>query len=327
MRRRAVLLGLGAGLAAARARAENGPVRRIAVLSGGGRADDADSLARVAALKEELAELGWTEGRNLRFDLEWTDGRAERIEAAARRVVERRPDVIVTSSTPAAIALARATRTIPVVMATIVDPVGLGIVASLARPGANLTGFTLVDLDLLPKWPDVLREVAPGLARAALIYNPQTTPFYPEVMRKLAPSSRDGVPMHLVAIERPEEIEAVVARIAAAPGTGLVMLPNPLLNAERRRIAAATGRLRVPSISVFRDYAAQGGLMAYGPDILAIYRRAAEYVDRILRGAEPGSLPVQSPLRYELAINLRVASALGLTVSSSLLGRADEVIE
>jgi putative ABC transport system substrate-binding protein len=328
MRRRDVLAGLGASAVAWPARAQDGRMRRLGILMGGRGASDPEGQARLAAVRAGLAEHGWTEGRNLEIELRWAAGDLGRIKAAAAEIVALKPDVILANATPAIGALIEVTKTIPIVFAQIVDPVGLGYVTSLARPGGNVTGFTFVDLDFIRKWPEVLRELAPGLDRAALLFNPATTPFYAGFLQTLEASRQPGqVPFVAAPVARLEDLESVVADVASHAGAGLVIPPNPLIGAHRGRVAALATRHRLPSIAVYREYAPDGGLMSYGPNSLDIFRRSTNYIDRILRGADPGELPVQAPVTYELVVNGRTARELGLAIPPSILARADEVIE
>jgi putative ABC transport system substrate-binding protein len=293
----------------------------------GGRGEaDAEGQARLDAVRRGLAERGWAEGRNLQIHLRWAAGDPKRIHAGAAEIVALAPDLILANSTPAVEALSKLTKTIPIVFAQIVDPVSLGYVASLSHPGGNITGFTFVDLDLVRKWPEVLRELAPGVKEAALLFNPESTPFYEKFLAEIV-TQPGAIPFRPARVGSVEDLEPVIARVAREVGTGLVIPPNPFLGANRRRIADLANLHRLPSVSVYRDYAAEGGLMAYGPDSLDIFRRSTEYVDRIFRGADPANLPVQAPIKYELIVNARAARSLGLQIPASILARADEVIE
>lgn len=328
MRRREALAGLGAIAVTWPAWAQDPRIRRLGLLMGGRGASDPEGQARLQAVRAGLAEHGWAEGRNLEIELRWAAGDLGKIKTAAAEIAALKPDVILANATPAIGALIEVTKTIPIVFAQVVDPVGLGYVTSLARPGGNVTGFTFVDLDFIRKWPEVLREVAPGLDRAALLFNPATTPFYAGFLQTLEASRQPGeVPFVAAPVARFEDLESVIADVARHPGAGLVIPPNPLIGAHRGRVATLATRYRLPSIAVFREYAPDGGLMSYGPNSLDIFRRSTNYIDRILRGADPGELPVQSPVTYELVVNGRTARELGLTIPPSILARADEVIE
>jgi putative ABC transport system substrate-binding protein len=330
VRRRTALAALTATTALWRdlARAEGSSPRKLGLLMGGRGEADPEGQARLEAVRTALAERGWVEGSNLRIDLRWAAGDAGRLQASAAEIVALAPDVILANSTPAIGALVRLTKTIPIVFAQIVDPVGLGYVKSLAKPGGNLTGFTFVDLELIRKWPEILREIAPGVTRAALLFNPATTPFYAEFVRTLALSAEPGATRFVPApVPQLDDLEGVIADLGRTSGTGLIIPPNPLIGANRRRVAELAMQHRLPSIAVYREFVTEGGLMSYGPNSIDIFRRSTGYVDRILRGADPGDLPVQAPTSYELLVNARTARALGLTIPQSILARADEVIE
>jgi putative ABC transport system substrate-binding protein len=280
------------------------------------------------AIRAGLTEQGWEEGRNLQIDLRWAAGHIGRIRAAAVEIMAFQPDVILANSTPAIGELIKLTKTTPIVFAQIVDPIGLGYVKSLPQPGGNVTGFIYIDLDFIRKWPEVLREVAPDVSRVALLYNPATTPFYADFVRNVESSRQGGaIPFVAAPVARLEDLDSVIAELANTPGTGIVIPPNPLMGANRVRIAKLALRHRLPSIAVYREYAPDGGLMSYGPNSLDIFRRSTTYVDRILRGADPSSLPVQAPVTYELVVNARTAHELELAIPPSILVRADEVIE
>ena len=329
MKRREFIAGLSAVVSTPRfVQAQDAAMRRLGILIGGRGADDPEGQARIDAIRGGLAQHGWREGRNIRVDLRWAAGDLNRIKAAATEITALKPDVILANATPAIGALLEQTKTIPIVFAQIVDPVGLGYVQSLARPGGNVTGFTFVDLDFMRKWPEVLHELAPGVTRAALLFNPATTPFYDDFIRRLDTSRQPGaVSIFAATVVHLDDLDSVISDLARVPGTGVIIPPNPLMGANRGRIAELCLRHLLPSIAVYREYAPQGGLMSYGPNSLDIFRRSTDYVDRILKGANAGDLPVQAPVTYELAVNLKTARALGLTVPSSLLARADEVIE
>jgi putative ABC transport system substrate-binding protein len=330
MRRRDALAGLGATFVTwpASSQAQDARIRRLGLLMGGRGASDLDGQARLQTVRAGLAEHGWSEERNLKIDLRWAAGDFGRMKIAAAEITALKPDVILANATPAIGALIELTKTIPIVFAQLVDPVGLGYVASLAKPGGNVTGFTFIDLNFIRKWPEVLREVAPGVDRAALLFNPATTPFYAGFLKTLEASRQPGdLPFVPAPFAQLEDLESVVADLARTPATGLVIPPNPLVGANRERVAALALRYRLPSIAVYREYAPDGGLMSYGPNSLDIFRRSTSYVDRILRGANPGDLPVQAPITYELVVNGRIARELGLTIPPSILARADEVIE
>jgi putative ABC transport system substrate-binding protein len=248
------------------------------------------------------------------------------MQAYAAELVNSAPDLIVASSTPVIAALKQATHTIPIVFAVVNDPVGQGLVASLAHPGGNITGFTFVDFPLIGKWLELLKEIAPGVQRTLLMFNPQTAPFYPVFLREFRAAGVSlAVKISETPVRRPAEIEA--AAFAREPGAGLLVAPDPFINTHRGLIIALAERHGLPAIFSFRQYATEGALMSYGPDTADIVRRSASYVDRVLKGEKPADLPVQAPTKFALVINLKTAKALGLTVPLTLQASADEVIE
>jgi putative ABC transport system substrate-binding protein len=294
-----------------------------------GRTRRSEGQARLAVIRRALKDLGWEENRNLRLTLRWAaGGDQQHIQASATELVALAPEVILANSTPAIAALTKATRTIPVVMAQAVDPVGLGYVQSLARPGGNITGFTYVDLDLVAKWLEMLKEAAPSVTRAALLFNPDNTPFYFGFLRDLeGRGGVRGVVLSAAPVRSVPEMEAAVDAIARERGGGLILPPNPFIGSNRKCIAALAVHHRLPSVSVYRQYTVEGGLMSYGPNSPDIFRRAAGYMDRILRGARPAELPVQAPSTYEMTLNAKTAQALGITLPTTIVASADEVIE
>jgi len=290
--------------------------------------NDAESLARITAFRQGLEALGWTEGRNVRIDYRFGGSNAARIQTYAGELVNAEPDVIVANSSRILMALKHVTSTIPIVFAAVPDPLAQGFIASLARPGSNITGFTLFELPMLGKWLDLLKEMAPSVRRAALMFNPETVPYYPVWLRELkAPPQPLAAELVAAPVHDEAEIDAAVVALAREPDGGLVCVPDPFITGHRGLIMTLAKRHRVPAVYQSRQFAAEGGLMSYGPNTYDIFRRLASYVDRILRGEKPADLPVQAPTKYELAINLKTAKALGLTVPSALLARADEVIE
>jgi putative ABC transport system substrate-binding protein len=300
-------------------------VRRIGVLMAG-EENDPVWKPRLSAFTQALAGLGWTDGRNVRMDLRWGGGDANRIRALARELVGLQPDIIVTSSTPATIAVQRETRTIPIVFAGVGDPVASGIVARLDRPSGNITGFAINEASLGGKWLELLSEIAPGLKRAAIMFNPDTavSSFMPSL--ETAARSLKVAPI-IAPVHSDVEIETAIIALGREPGGGLVVMPDTFMNLHRVPIILAAARNNVPAVSAQSFYAREGGLLSYGTDTVDLYRRAASYVDRILRGAKPEELPVQLPTKFEMVVNLKTAKALGLTVPPSIMLRADEVIE
>jgi putative ABC transport system substrate-binding protein len=251
-----------------------------------------------------------------------------RIQAYTAELVRSAPDVIAASSTAITAALKQATDTIPIVFSAVNDPVGQGFVASLSRPGGNITGFSVIDFPIIGKWLEQLKEIAPGVRRVMLMFNPDASPFYPVFVRKFgeAPASL-GVELSAAPLHNEAEIEAAITTFARMPGGGLIAAADILINTRRRLVMALAEQHRLPAIYPFRQFVTEGALISYGPDSADIVRRSASYVDRILKSEKPAVLPVQAPTKYELAINLKTAKALGLTVPQSLLATADEIIE
>ena len=312
------------------ARAQRGDrVRWLTAIMGGRNADtDPEGRAWFAAFRQALQELGWVEGRNFRADYRWPSGDLDRMRAIAKEFVDLKPDVIFASNTPSVEALLGETRTIPIVFTNLSDPVGTGVVGSLARPGGNATGFTAFEYSLAGKWLEMLREIAPAVTRVALLFNPETAPFAQHYLSFIQTSAAAfGVTANAASIRSVNEIEAAIEAQARVPGGGLVVLPDAFTTSNRAPLIALAARHRLPAIYALRAHAVDGGLLSYGPDTVDLYRRAAGYVDRILKGEKPADLPVQAPTKYELVINLKTAKALGLEVPPTLLARADEVIE
>jgi putative ABC transport system substrate-binding protein len=326
-RRKFIALLGGAAAWPLAARAQQGErMRRIGVLM---PLDENDPVAKtyVSAFIQALAGLGWTDGRNVRMDLRWGGGDTNRIRAFAQELVGLRPDIILAGTTPATVALQRETRTIPIVLAGVGDPVPSGLVSGLNQPGGNITGFANYEATLGGKWLELLSEIAPGLKRAAIMFNPDTAPvssFMPSFENaarslKVAPIT---APVH-----SDEDIETAINALGGEPRGGLVLIPGVFTAVHRTPIILAAARSNVPAVYPQSYWARDGGLLSYGADIADIFRRAASYVDRILRGAKPAELPVQLPTKYEMVLNLKTAKALGLTVPLTLQAIADEVIE
>ncbi len=329
MNRREFITGLcsiGAWPSVARAQPSE-RTRRIALLSGFA-ASDPEAQVRVAAFRQGLEELGWTEGRNVRIDFRWGTDSADRMRAFAKELVALKPDMIVGVTTPAVAALLQETRTIPIVFVQVVDPLGRGFISNLARPGGNITGFVNFEFSMGGKWLETLKQIAPRITRVALLFNPDTAPFagsFVHVVEAVAPS------FSAAAVAAPvrddAELERTVAAFAAKPDGGLIIVPDLFIASHRQKVVALAARHRLPAVYPFRYFAASGGLISDGVDTVDLFRRSASYVDRILKGASPGELPVQTPSKFELVINLKTAKALGIEVSPMLLARADEVIE
>jgi putative ABC transport system substrate-binding protein len=302
-------------------------IRRLGVLISGPAEADAEGQARVAALRLGLLEHGWVEGRNLEIDYRWGGGDSTRLRAYAAELTALIPDVIFAAPSAALAAVQRVTRTIPVVFAQISDPVGAGFAASLAHPGGNITGFALFEFAVGAKWLELLKQIAPSVSRVAVIYDP-TTPSATGFLPLIEAAGRSfGVDIFVHSVRDANEIEGAISALAAEPNGGLIALASSLIVVKRDLIISLANKSRLPTISAFRYYAEAGGLVSYGVDNLDLYRRAASYVDRILKGEKPSDLPVQEATKFQLVINLKTAKALGLTIPKSLLSTADEVIE
>jgi putative ABC transport system substrate-binding protein len=331
MRRRDVLLLMCSVVASALPRAtraqQPGQTRVVGVLIGFPASDPA-SLTEIAALRAALAKLGWTEGRDLRIEVRAGSGDADTVRASAKALVDLRPDVIIGQSTAVNNALARETRTIPIVFVNIADPVASGFAASLARPGGNLTGFMVDNSAQGGKWVELLKEVAPNTVRAALLFNPATAAPVKLYMPSIeAAAASVGVRTNAAPVHGKDEIEAVIAAQAREAGGGLIVLPDTFNTTHRDTIIAQAARHKVPAVYFNHFFPESGGLISYGADFAEQFREAANYVHRILKGAKPGELPVQAPTKFELVVNLKTANALALPVPPRLLARADKVIE
>jgi ABC-type uncharacterized transport system substrate-binding protein len=330
MRRREFISLLGGAAAAwpLAARAQQvGPMRRVSVLMTLPDGDPGGAV-EVEALTSGLREHGWVEGRNIHVEYRWPGGDVERVRAQAKEAVALKPDVVIARSTPAALALKAETRTIPVVFVSLPEPTVSGLVETLARPGGNITGFTNFDGSIGGKWLELLKEVSPGLKRVTIIYNPDTAPFAQAYLRSAeAGATTLAVELRSNPVQSDSEIEAALTAIAREPGGGLLVIPDAFLLQRRDAIIALVEQHRIPAIYGTRPWTRSGGLMAYSVDPIDLIRRAAGYVDRILKGANPAELPVQQPSKYELSINLKTARAFGLEMSTNMLALADEVIE
>jgi putative ABC transport system substrate-binding protein len=329
MRRREFITLLGGAAAAwpLAARAQQAErMRRIGVLMPRDESDP-EAKRRLSVFTQALADLGWTDGRNVRMDVGWAGGDINQIRALAQQLVSLQPDIIVTGGTPATVAVQRETRTIPIVFANVGDPVASGIVGRLDRPSGNITGFANVEAPLGGKWLELLLEIAPGLKRAALVFNPNTIPRIGGAAPfETAARSLKVMPLH-APVHSDVEIEMAIIGLGREPGGGLLVPPDVFMLMHRAPIISSAARNNVPAIYGQSDFARDGGLLSYGFDPVDNFRRAASYVNRILRGEKPGDLPVQFPTKFEMVLNLKTAKALGLTVPPSILLRADEVIE
>ena len=300
-------------------------MRRIGALTGIG--DDERAQARFAVFVQALAQLGWIEGRNMRIDYRWGGGDIDRTRKHATELAARAPDVIFATGSPAVEQLLKATRAVPIVFAFTPDPVGAGLVESLSQPGGNATGFLQFEYSLSGKWLELLKQIAPGVTRAAVLRDPAITAGIGQfaVIQSVAPSL--GVEVVPISVQDAAEIERAITAFARSRDRGLIVTASASAYVHRELIVALAARHKLPAVYSLRDSVTSGGLISYGADFIEQYRRAAGYVDRILKGAKPADLPVQAPTRYELVINLKTAKALGLDVPPSLLARADEVIE
>jgi len=327
--RRELLAALGGAAAAwpLVARAQQGErVRRIGVLMVS--ADDPEGQARVTALKQGLQNLGWTDGRNIQIETRFGGADAGRIRVQAAELVALAPDVLVGQGTPVVRALRQATSSIPIVVATVNDPVEQGFVSSLAHPGGNITGFSFIDFQMVGKWLEMLKEAAPGVSRAVLMFNPDTAPYYYLYLRSFGAEPRSiAVEVTAAPVRNTAEIEEAIAKLGREPGGGLIVAPDAFSIVHQHLFIRLAQQHRVPAVYFLRTSVAQGALMSYGPDVYDNFRRSASYVDRILKGAKPADLPIQQPTKFELAINLKTAKALGLQIPDKLLALADEVVE
>lgn len=330
MRRREfiTLIGVTAAALPLAARAQSaGPVRLIGVLM---PYADGDPFGRslIAAFRAALGKLGWVEGNNLRIELRWAAGDVERMRTSAKDLIDLRPDAILAASTPVTGAFARQTRTIPIVFALVSDPIGSGFAASLAHPGGNVTGFTESQSTLGGKWIQLLKEIDPRITRVALLFNPTTAPPLPVYASSIDAAAQPiGVEVRTAPVHAKEEIEGVISSLARDHGGGLIVMPDLFTTINRGLIIALVASYRTPAIYETRAAAEAGGLISYGSDFAEQFRQAAGYIDRILKQTRPEDLPIQQPAKFELAINLKTAKALRLTLPQSLLATADDVIE
>jgi putative tryptophan/tyrosine transport system substrate-binding protein len=329
IRRRAFIALLGGAAAwpfAARAQ-QSARKRRIGVLMGLSESDP-EAKARVKAFEQGLQDWGWVKEQNLLIDYRWTYPDITRIQSHAAELVRSAPELIIANSTPVLAALRQETRTIPLVFVQVIDPVTRGFVATLARPSGNITGFTNFEFPMGSKWVEVLKEVAPVIARVAIIYNPETAPYGEEFFRQIkAAASSLTIEAIDAPVRQPADLQRTIVQVAAKPHGGLIVIPDAFTSVHRDLIVELAAQHRLLAIYPFRYFAVSGGLVSYGVDSLDIFRRSASYVDRILKGESPSELPVQAPTKFELVINLKTAKSLGLDVPSRLLALADEVIE
>ena len=328
MRRRELIAMLGGAMVwpVVAGAQQPGPVRRIGVLQSLSETDP-EGQDRVGALREGLHALGWIEGRNITIDYRWGSGDPQRVRTNASEIVASNPDVIVASPSSVLAAVQRETRTIPVVFAQVTDPVGAGFVASFAHPGGNITGFATFEFAIGAKWLELLKQIAPSVTRVAAIYDPVTPAATGHLPMIEAAARASGVDVSVFGVHDIGEIERVLDEFAAKPNGGLILVPSALITYRRDVIASLAHRHRLPDVSAFPNYPASGGLASYGVDNIDLYKRAATYIDRILKGEKPAELPVQLAVKYKLVVNLKAARMLGLEIPVSVLARTDEVIE
>lgn len=330
--RRRTFVALGAAVALAPLAARAQPSQRVRTIGILLNADEkeVDAQRRLAAFRRGMNALGWVEGKNIRIEMRWGRGDRDLVQSLAHDLVSINSEVILTNGTPSTVALQRETSSIPIVFAQVTDPVGEGLVASLNRPGGNITGFSAYDSEMGGKWMELLKEIAPGITRAALLFNPRTAPgggtklIWPHLETAARAMSVEPVSM---AVASTADIERSLRSHASSPGAGIVVMPDGFMFLNSARVVELANELRIPAIYPFRLFATIGGLMTYGVDGADLNLRAASYVDRILKGEKPSDLPVQAPTKYETVLNLKTARALGLTVPAALQVGADEVIE
>jgi putative ABC transport system substrate-binding protein len=307
-------------------RAQQPQTRRIGVLSGYPEADP-QAQANVVALREGLKHLGWIEGQNIRMDFRWAGGDIEKARAFAKELIGLAPDVIVPSTNQVTSIVQQETRTIPIIFAFVGDPVGSGFVKSLARPGGNITGFANFENSIGGKWVEILREIAPNVKRLAFIFNPEAPPNIGFLHAAEAAAPSFGIELAALAVHNGAEIEQGITAFAAEPNGGLIVAPHAVTVSNRELIAGLAARYRLPAVYSDRYFAESGGLISFGNNTADLFRRAASYIDLILKGSRPADLPVQLPTKFEMVINLKTAKALNISVPSFLLQSADDVIE
>jgi putative ABC transport system substrate-binding protein len=330
MRRREFITLLASGAVAwpLAVRAQQGEqMRRIGVLMGGYLAADPEGQANLAAFLNTLQGLGWTQDRNVQIEVRWVGDDLEHAKAYAAELVGLTPEVIFCTSTPVVAVLARVTRAVPIVFAQVADPVSTGFVTNLARPGGNITGFSLYEPAIGGKWLEVLKEMAPRVTRAGFMFLPEVASYVAILHAVEAAAVPLAIKVSAAGVHDAREIERSITTLASDTDVGLIVCPSAITNGNHRLIAELAARYGLPGVYPYRYYAASGGLISYGPHLTDEYRRAAAYVDRVLRGEKPGDLPIQQPTKWELVINSKTAKALGLEIPNTLLATADEVIE
>ena len=301
--------------------------RRIAVLMNNAE-DDPEGQTRAGAFRQGLQALGWTEGTNLRIDWYWTAGNVGRVRGGVAELAQDAPDIVVANGRVILSEAVKVIRSIPIVFVLVNDPVGQGFISSLARPGGNVTGFTFVEYAMFGKSLELLKKVAPAVMRVGFIFNPDMSAYYDKFLPAFEIDARQySIRLTVARVGTEAEIDAAIAKLAAAPGGGLIVAPDAYTLVHRDLIVQSTAQHRIPAIYSYRQLIKEGGLMSYGPETSDIFRRSASYVDRILKGANPAELPAQAPAKFEFAINLKTATTLGLTVPPTVIALADEVIE
>jgi putative tryptophan/tyrosine transport system substrate-binding protein len=305
---------------------QGGAMRRIGILMTYAETDPL-AQAYLAAFRDGLQKLGWVDGRNVRIDIRWSMVDVEWIQRFAGELIAPTPDLILTPNTPSTAAVLKQTRTIPLLFVNVADPVGSGFVASLPRPGGNVTGFIGMEGALAGKWLELLREIAPRVVRVACLFNPTTAPYEYYLKPIIAAAASIGVEANAAPVRNSSELESVIAAQTREPNGGLIVMPDGFTNVYRAEITSLAARYRIPAVYAYRFFPEVGGLLSYGNDQVDNYRRAAVYADRILKGIKPSELPVQVPVKFEMVVNVKTAKALGLEVPSSFYWRADEVIE
>jgi putative ABC transport system substrate-binding protein len=302
-------------------------MRTVSVLLGLAEKDP-EAINRIKSFRLGMRDLGWNEGRNVQIEYRFAGTDLESINKKVAEVVQLAPDVIVANSSAAMVALRRATSTISIVFAVVSDPVGQGFISNLAHPGGNITGFSFIEIDMVGKWVNLLRDVKPNLSRVVLMFNPDTAPYFDAYLRSFKASPQQtSVEVEAAHVRSVGDVELAVAKLGPEPGSGLIAAADGFIIAVRGVILKAADQHRVSVISPYRQFVIEGSLMSYGPDAADIFRRSASYVDRVLRGEPPGNLPAQSPVKFELVVSLKTAKALGLSLRESFLQLADEVIE